>query len=88
MAREAIVDRTDVYLLHARRFVGPLAAPRHNDTEYGRAPTLAGATSQAAAWTNRGFTVWVYDHGRSGLPGASDLRVVAVHAPTEQDLGH
>lgn len=68
------------YVLHARRLVGSLAAPERNDTEYGEAATLAEAAVLAADLAGKGFTVWIYDHGRAApLPGSSNLRVVAVH---------
>jgi hypothetical protein len=71
-----------LYHLHARALEGPLDAPRRDEVRVWQTDDV----DEAESWTRRqvtaGFTVWVYDHGRSTrLVGASDFRLIAHYRP-------
>lgn len=71
------------FRVDARMFEGSLAAPVRNETRRRECSDYVSAVGLAHSWQEDGFTVWIYDHGRTtGLANASDLRVIAVVHPS------
>ncbi len=67
-----------VFHLHARLFEGPLSKPERNELQSAENDDWDDIRALAGELLARGFTVWIYDHGKqSPLPGAGDYRVVA-----------
>lgn len=76
------VDPMSTYHLQARLFEGSLAAPTRNELLSHETDDWENAVTCAHELTDRGFVVWVYDHGRRPqLAFASDYRVVAEFSP-------
>jgi hypothetical protein len=71
-----------LYHLHARALEGPLDAPLRDEVRVSQTDDADVAESWTHDQLDQGFTVWVYDHGRSSrLIGASDFRLIAHYRP-------
>jgi hypothetical protein len=72
-----------LYHLHARALEGPLDAPLRDEVRVSQTDDADEAESWTGCQLDEGFTVWIYDHGRSSrLIGASDFRLIAHYRPT------
>lgn len=56
------------YRLHARKIVGGLAEPAHDETRIVRGRDLTRLTGEATRLRREGFTVWIYEgEGRAAV---------------------
>jgi hypothetical protein len=71
-----------LYHLHARLLEGTLIDASRNELQSRETDDWDEVVSLGRELAKRGFSVWVYDHGRpSPYPSASDFRVVAEFSP-------